>query len=191
MKVRLVDEVHKAVGQVLKSGDLAIDATIGNGHDTEFLVTLGANVIGFDIQDEAILKTQKRLEHRKHLQVVLHKIGHEQMLEVVPDSWIGQVQVVIFNLGYLPGGDKTCMTRAETTLKGLQDAYHVLKKGGYLSVMVYPDHEGGQEEAEAVSAWILGIEGEVRYVNSGSRGPQWYWIRNLMFPKSDRFLKNR
>lgn len=175
--MRLVDEAHKAIREVLKPEDLAIDATIGNGHDTKFLMMLGANVIGFDVQEEAILNTQKLLKDEKNFnKVILHKIGHEQMLEVIPASWINQVQVVIFNLGYLPGGDKTCITRTETTLKGLEAAYYVLKEGGYLSIMTYPAHEGGHKEAEAVRNWTLEIKAEVKYITSGSLGPQWYWI---------------
>lgn len=176
--MRLVEEVHEGVGKVVEAGDLAIDATIGNGYDTEFLVKLGAQVIGFDIQREAILNTEKRLKEGGNLEKVrLYQEGHERMVEFVPKDWVENVQVVMFNLGYLPGGDKGCITRAETTLKGLESAYYLLKEGGYLSVMLYPDHEGGADEARAVKAWILGIEGEVRHVRPGTRGPEWYWVR--------------
>lgn len=180
--MRLVDEVHKTVRAVVKQGDLGIDATIGNGYDTEFLVKLGVKVIGFDIQHEAIVKTEKRLKDGGNWKnVILYNIGHERMLEFIAKDWTEQVQIVMFNLGYLPGGDKRYITRPETTLKALVSAYSLLKEGGYMSVMVYPDHEGGEAEARMVESWTLEIEGSVSYLRPGASGPLWYWVRKLGF----------
>lgn len=170
--MRLVNEVHKKISQIIKPGDLAIDATVGNGYDTEFLVKLGAMVIGFDIQEEAIRRTNSRVGK----ELLLYREGHERMLDIVPKEWIGRVGIVMFNLGYLPGGDKSIITRSETTLKGLENAYCALKEGGYLSVMVYPDHQGGADEALLVKNWMANLLDEVNCVNLG-RGPLWYWVR--------------
>lgn len=182
--MRLVEEVHQEIIKLVKIGDFAIDATIGNGHDTLLLAECGAVVIGFDIQDLAIENAQLRLLEECGLaalgQVTFHKLGHERMLEKVPKDWIGNVRIVMFNLGYLPGGDKTLITRPETTLQALQAAHSLLAKCGYLSIVLYPDHQGGNDEASAVKTWIAGGGLVVRYLRPGvSRGPEWYLIQKI------------
>lgn len=53
-------------------------------------------------------------------------------------------RLVAFNLGYLPGGDKTMITRADTTLLGLEAAERILAPGGLISLVVYVGHPGGR-----------------------------------------------
>lgn len=181
--MRLVEEVHKEVIKLIKKGDFAIDATLGNGHDTLFLAQCGAVVIGFDIQDLAIENTRHRLSKECELdlsQITLNKTGHEQMLERVPKDWIGNVRIVMFNLGYLPGGDKTLITHPKTTLQAMESAYSLLAKGGYLSIVLYPDHEGGNDEASVVKTWISNNGRITKHLRPGSdRGPEWYLIQKL------------
>jgi hypothetical protein len=63
----------------------------------------------------------------------------------------------MFNLGYLPGGEKTLITRTATTLMALQQAAEWLGGDGVLTVVVYPGHEGGREEADAVERWMAAL----------------------------------
>jgi hypothetical protein len=63
----------------------------------------------------------------------------------------------MFNLGYLPGGGKTLITRTDTTLLALQVAAEWLAGDGVLTVVVYPGHEGGREEADEVERWMAGL----------------------------------
>ena len=49
----------------LKEGDVAVDFTMGNGHDTEFLSkTVGesGHVFAFDIQEMALSSTEEHLK---------------------------------------------------------------------------------------------------------------------------------
>lgn len=182
--MRLVEEVHQEIGRLVNSGDFAIDATLGNGHDTLLLAKCGARVIGFDIQDLAIENTRQRLLEEGGLaldKVTLYKEGHERMLERVPKEWIGNVCIVMFNLGYLPGGDKRITTRPETTHQALESAYSLLTEGGYLSLVLYPDHEGGNDEASVVKTWIVNVGHTIKYLRPGVNcGPEWYLIRKLL-----------
>lgn len=179
--MRLVQEVHKEVVKIVKPGDFAIDATLGNGHDTLLLASCGAHVIGFDIQDLAIENTRLGLLKQSKSfvdHVTLHKEGHERMLQVVPGDWIGKVSMIMFNLGYLPGGDKTLITRPETTLQALEAAYSLLAKDGYLSIVLYPDHPGGNDEASAVKAWIANNGHTINHLRPAAhRGPEWFLIQ--------------
>ena len=66
----------------IKPGDLCIDATMGNGHDTLFLSQLAGPsgcVLAFDIQQAALDSTQALLQEHEHLapvQLLLDSHAH-------------------------------------------------------------------------------------------------------------------
>lgn len=152
---RATEFAHLLVSRHLRPGDRAVDATVGNGHDTLFLaetVGTGGRVDGFEIQPDAIRAARARLQ--EYPQVILHQAGHETMAERLSPGR----SAVMFNLGYFPSGDKGIITRAETTLPALDAALALLVEGGLLTVVVYPGHPGGEEEARAVDAWFARFE---------------------------------
>src|SRR5271155_2432847 len=87
---------------LVKPGDLLIDATCGNGHDTLFLAHLKPRLLyGFDIQKEAIHATHRRLGERDDIRLI--QDCHSRFpAEISPQS----VSLIVYNLGYLPGADK-------------------------------------------------------------------------------------
>jgi len=142
----------------LKPGDFVVDATLGNGHDTLFLaqqVLPGGRVFGFDVQTEAIVSTNQRL--REHgvssADFELFHAGHENWEQHLPPNLHGKIRGVMFNLGYLPGSDKTLITRTASTMKAVQSALDWLAPEGLLTVVVYPGHEGGADEAREIAHW--------------------------------------
>lgn len=142
----------------LKAGDKVIDATAGNGYDTLFLAqTVGpsGHVIAFDIQACALANTKMLLEKHGILKgVLLVHAGHEDMLMYTPSEWHKDVKAIVFNLGYLPKGDKTITTMTSNTLKALNVALRLLHPEGALWVVVYPGHEEGKREAQAIEVWL-------------------------------------
>ena len=55
---------HSLLSGCLKTGDIAVDGTMGNGNDTLFLAQLvgeTGKVYAFDIQAAALLATERRL----------------------------------------------------------------------------------------------------------------------------------
>ncbi|NLM51870.1 MAG: methyltransferase domain-containing protein [Firmicutes bacterium] len=138
------------VKEVLSPGGIAVDATCGNGYDTLFLAELvGAQgtVFAFDIQPEAISATQKKLEAAhlsERVKLLQTSHAHESFWPPAP------VQAVMFNLGYLPGGNHEVITKPESTVAALQIATTRLQPGGIITLVVYTGHAGGQEEYEAV-----------------------------------------
>jgi hypothetical protein len=97
------------IAQQVKSGEIAIDATVGNGVDTCFLAkTIGSDgyLYGFDIQATAIESARARMlaeGHRCHTDWICD--GHQHMSRYVSPEHKGKVAAVMFNLGFLPGGE--------------------------------------------------------------------------------------
>ena len=83
----------------------------------------------------------------------------------------GRVDAVMFNLGYLPGADKSVITQSATTCAALDQAIRLLRTGGLVSIMVYPGHAGGVKEAEGVTAWLARLPPAYRVRSERSPGP--------------------
>jgi predicted methyltransferase len=167
--MRLVDRAHELLGEALSEGDIAIDATAGNGHDVAFLaeqVGRSGMVYAFDLQKAAIEATTRLLAEKGFGNVELHQCGHERMDDRLPAEVLGQVTAVTFNLGYLPGGDKSVVTQTRTTCLALRTAMALLRPGGLLLVVAYRGHPGGSEECVAVREELssltedLSVEGD-------------------------------
>lgn len=174
---------HLALRTFLQTGDRAVDATCGNGGDTLLLAELvgpRGKVWAFDIQQQAICHTLARLEEAGLAErVELHAAGHEQMPEHVIDG----VAAVVFNLGYLPGGERTIITRPETTLAALEHSLGLLLPGGIVAITVYPGHDGGSRERELIETWVAGLAPRCFYcwrmaqMNSASAAPYFILIQ--------------
>jgi SAM-dependent methyltransferase len=161
----VLSQAHKWVAERVGPGDIVVDATAGNGSDTLFLartVGPGGTVYAFDIQSEALDQTRGRLElenRRESLApVVFVHAGHEEMMDRIALEQHGKIAAVMFNLGFLPGSSQAVITQPSTTLAALGIAIRLLRGGGILTVVVYPGHEGGKAEANAVEAWASEIE---------------------------------
>ncbi|EIT85527.1 putative rRNA methylase [Fictibacillus macauensis ZFHKF-1] len=139
---------------VCHEGEIAVDGTCGNGHDTLFLANLvgeTGHVYGFDVQEQAIAVTTERLEAASLLKrVTLFQQGHHQLEHLLPADAKGRVACAVFNLGYLPGSDKAIVTKGETTILAVKQLLTYLKEGGIIVLVIYHGHEGGREEKEAV-----------------------------------------
>lgn len=64
---RVLPFARSLLQTAVKEGDYAVDATLGNGHDTCFLAEIvgdSGKVFGFDIQKEAIESSTTRLKKR-------------------------------------------------------------------------------------------------------------------------------
>lgn len=165
--LRATELAHSLVAERVPGGATVVDATVGNGVDLVFLsgcVGPEGKVIGFDLQAEAIERSRLRwTEAGMECALELHAVGHERMAEFVE----GRIAAAMFNLGWLPSGDKSVVTRKETTLVALDVAVSRLRKGGVVTVVCYPGHDAGAEEAAAVVAWAEALEQEkfsaVRY----------------------------
>lgn len=139
-------------------GGICVDATCGNGLDSlhiaqALLTPSSGRLFCIDIQPTAIQATQATLG--KFLpQVILDRItyhchSHTQ-LEFLP----AYIDIFVYNLGYLPGSDKSCTTKAETTLISVKKATKRLSPNGIISIMSYPGHSAGQREFDSLLEFL-------------------------------------
>lgn len=143
------------ISEHVKERDLCIDATMGNGNDTLLLSRLcgeKGHVLAFDIQEIALANTRERLE----------KENAPHNYELFLDSHVNMgkyaepvsVSCIVFNFGYLPKGDHTLATRAESSIQALTVSLSLLKKGGILMLCIYSGGDSGFEERDALLEWL-------------------------------------
>ncbi|MDE3055506.1 MAG: class I SAM-dependent methyltransferase [Verrucomicrobiota bacterium] len=166
---------------LIQPGDFVIDATCGNGQDTLFLASLPvSSLFAIDLQEVAIEKAKKNLAGHP---VEFFCMSHEA-IDQLPSS--KPPKLIVYNLGYLPGSDKSIITKKESTLLSVNKSLILLAEGGALSITCYPGHEGGEEEEKALLAWAQELpphEWEVRHhrwLNRPLRAPSLLWIQKLL-----------
>lgn len=162
----------------VRPGDACVDATLGNGHDCLRLCQLVGEeglVHGFDVQEQALQSSRQRLAQAGVLERAhLHLLSHAQMESVVQPG----VRAVLFNLGWLPGGDHGVTTRTDSTLQAIHASLRLLQSGGRLLVCCYPGHAEGSRELEAVRALASALDVRrfnalfCEFVNQGAESPK-------------------
>lgn len=164
---RLTHVAHEMMRLVLRPGDTAIDATCGNGHDTTFLAkSVGptGRIYAFDVQESAIHSTRAAVEKEipigSHPAIMLERRCHSEMQAVAGSN---VARAICFNLGYLPGGDKSLTTSIESTVSAVEAAFEVITSGGLISLLCYTAHPGGMEEYDAVKNLVSNL-------------PTGYWV---------------
>lgn len=144
-------EVSKRICKLkLKSGDIAVDCTMGNGNDTAFLCHLvgeKGRVYAFDIQEDALKNTTKKLKALNYMErAKLILDGHQRIDHYVKEN----ISLALFNLGYLPGGNHELTTKQDTTIEAVQKCLDILGLNGIILLVVYPGHENGRLEKTAL-----------------------------------------
>ncbi len=154
-----------------KEKGLAVDATCGNGHDTEFLARQGfAQIIGFDIQTQAINNTQKRIASGRFTNVTLHQQSHEYLSHFICNP----ISCAMFNFGYLPNADKSITTQSASSLNALNQILEHLDPNGLLCMICYPGHKEGIIETKNVRHWLtqLNDHWDIKEHTSNSPKPE-------------------
>lgn len=145
-----VNSVSELMHNIIKNnflrGNTAVDATLGNGNDTDFLSKHFEKVYAFDIQEVAV----NNYSLKEHKNVILINDSHEFLKEYINES----VEVFVYNLGFLPGGDKQITTKSDSTINSINAALDLLSPGGSILIAAYPGHEEGKKEADKVMALV-------------------------------------
>ncbi|MFT7528544.1 MAG: SAM-dependent methyltransferase [Arenicella sp.] len=130
---------------------VAVDATCGNGFDTEFLAQLGfKKVFGFDVQDQAIVCSRQRLSEAGFSNTRFILDGHENLKLHVKEP----IDCAMFNFGYLPSADKNITTASSSSIAALDASLGLLSNIGIVTLLCYPGHPQGALETDAIRTWL-------------------------------------
>lgn len=151
-----LEKAHQFWREHLKATDHVIDATCGNGKDTAILAEIVPQglVFAIDIQEDAIVKAQA------YVQTSNVKFLHQSHTQLPKDE---KVRLVVYNLGYLPGGNKALTSQTGSTLQSVQAALAMLPLGGALSITCYPGHPEGANEEKALQTWSKSLSQKVEW----------------------------
>ncbi|HSO58987.1 MAG TPA: class I SAM-dependent methyltransferase [Paenisporosarcina sp.] len=152
---RVLPYVKTLLKSSVSSGDIVIDGTAGNGHDTLFLAELvgsTGHVYAFDVQQTAVEATLLRVSEWQESVSVIHS-GHELIADYVSK----EISAAVFNLGYLPGADHSVITQPHTTIKAIDSCLDLLKVNGLIVLVVYHGHEGGATERDVLLKYVSSL----------------------------------
>ena len=159
MLEKAIDFSHSLLKKTVVPGDIVIDATVGKGNDSLLLASLvgpSGKVIGFDIQEQAIKQTKEKfLLTGLSERLELHQTSHEHAHTFIPEN--KAIGGVIYNLGYLPGGDKSITTTYQSTLTSIKHLLPLLRVGSLMVLVVYSGHPNGLKEKEMLLNYVSGL----------------------------------
>ncbi|MDM5330644.1 class I SAM-dependent methyltransferase [Neobacillus sp. CF12] len=178
---RILPFAKNLLEKAVTSGTVVVDATLGNGHDTLFLANIvgeSGRVYGFDVQEDAIQTSIERLkQHGLEDRVTIFHAGHEQLYKLIPVCHHGKVTAAIFNLGYLPGSDKTIVTKPVTTIAAIEQLLEIMVPEGIIILVIYHGHAEGAVERDALLTYCQEIDQkkahvlQYRYINQQNNPP--------------------
>ncbi|MBE4908368.1 16S rRNA (cytosine(1402)-N(4))-methyltransferase [Bacillus luteolus] len=178
---RILPFARRLLEMAIPEGGIAIDATMGNGHDTLFLAKLvgeNGHVYAFDIQSDAITNTSIRLnENQLSDRVTLFEQSHDELQQSIPATTHGKINGAIFNLGYLPGGNKEIVTKPTSTIAAIEQLLSIMEKEGIIVLVIYHGHEQGAVERDKLLEYVSKIDQqyahvlEYRFINQANNPP--------------------
>lgn len=183
---------HILMKNILSRAKVIVDATAGNGSDTLFLAKNAlddATIYAFDIQEKALQNAQLKIEQLKtagkdsftNLNINFICDSHDKVNDYVKDT----IDLAIFNLGYLPGGNHEITTKCDTTLNALKTMLNNLALNGCIAVVVYPGHDEGHKECQLVKEFAQSLSkkyftaGWYQMINHNSNAPALCWIEKV------------
>jgi tRNA A58 N-methylase Trm61 len=178
---RILPFAKSLLEKTVTSGAVVVDATLGNGHDALFLANLvgeTGRVFGFDVQEDAICTSIERLKQNGlEDRATFFHAGHQQLSTLIPVEHHGKVTAAIFNLGYLPGSDKTIVTKPETTIAAIEQLLEIMVPEGIIILVIYHGHAEGAIERDALLTYCQEIDQkkahvlQYRFINQQNNPP--------------------
>lgn len=142
---------HQFLQSNLEPGGFFVDATCGNGGDTEFLCRLAGaegRVLALDLQQQAVENTNNRLQKAGLAQIGKAVQADHATLGTLVEPM--SADAIVFNFGYLPGGDHNLFTTPRSSLPAVTAALEALRPGGILAACLYSGGPNGTEEKETM-----------------------------------------
>ncbi len=156
---KIVEFSHLLINEYLKRNRhqnmTFIDATCGRGNDTIYMANILkdiGHVYSYDIQQIAIDYTKELLDKENITNVTLFNESHEFIKEV-------DIDLIIYNLGYLPNGDKNITTKCDTTLSSIKKMITLMELNPkmLIIIVIYPGHFEGKRESDAINNYVKSL----------------------------------
>ena len=147
---------HEYLKARVKNGDVMVDATMGRGRDTLFLASLVGDigkVYAFDIQEEALYSTRALLKENNITNTQLILDSHHKMCDYVLSA-----KGVVFNLGFLPGGDHSVFSHSDTSIKAIEAALSIIPDDGFVTICSYYGGDTGFEEKDNLLNYLATLD---------------------------------
>lgn len=144
---------HEYIKSRLAPCDTAVDATAGKGRDTLFLSSLCRHVYAFDIQKTAIEATKALLNENNRQNVTLIHDSHHRL-----KKYVSSARCVVFNFGFLPGGDHSVFSKPETSIPAISAALDILTSDGFISICSYYGGDTGFDEVNAILEYLKTLD---------------------------------
>lgn len=170
----------------LEKNHIVIDATCGNGYDSLFvsqilIESMNGSLFCFDIQKEAIDATtfllKNSLTTAAFEKIIFFNESHEDFSKYIKTK----VNLIIYNLGYLPKGNRELTTKVETTLSSIRSGLSLLDDRGALSITCYPGHIEGEKEEKALISFLSTLDNYKysvcyhKWLNA-DKAPSFFWV---------------
>lgn len=188
---------HRYWQEKILPGDIAIDATCGNGQDTLFLSQLPlSKIVAIDIQETALTCTKELLKKyfleysEERIQLLLKSHADIDQIDLPKAP-----RLIVYNLGYLPKGDKSITTKTSTTLISLKKSLSIVEEGGAISLTCYPGHDEGCSEEKALLEFCQTLPSALwsvchhRWINQHSKAPSLLWLQKRTADASNALLQ--
>ena len=159
MRLNTLGVAHHFLEDQVPKGGFCIDATAGRGRDTVFLCRLvgeGGRVLALDIQPQAVESTNALLAQEGLSMVGNAVLDSHANLDAYAKA--GTVDAIVFNFGFLPGGDHGVFTQPQSSIAAIQKGLELLRPGGLMTLCIYYGGDTGYEERDALLDFLPTID---------------------------------
>ena len=172
-----IKKAHSLWDAFLKEDSIVIDATCGNGLDSLKLIKIisKGKLFSFDIQKKAIENTKMLLNGFENISYFLD--SHADFSKFIKK----EINLIVYNLGYLPGSDKSITTKVDSTVDSIKSGLSILANNGAISITCYPGHLEGDREEKALYQFLSSLDSRKysichhRWVNR-EKAPSLFWV---------------
>lgn len=153
---------HLIWDRSMENAKVVVDATCGNGHDLLYLAKRaqkGCHLYGIDIQMKAIKSSKDLLQSNDIApEVSLTFIHDSHDLALAHQLKDKVIDLMIFNLGYLPGSNHEIITKPHHTIDAIKEGLNKLSKSGVITIVAYPGTPEGMKEMKSLTSYLSDLE---------------------------------
>lgn len=145
---------HYLIENRVENNIRACDMTAGNGKDSKFILDNKNPKIlyAFDIQKLSQERCEKLIGQRENFKFILD--DHKNIEKYIEEK----IDLFIYNLGFLPKGDKSITTNYKSVIESLKSCLNLLNENGLILITFYPGHEEGKNEEKYVGEFLKNLD---------------------------------